>query len=422
MRELKWPERLYVLSMIALAGAVLVWEASRLDLTGLKFILLFTPLLLVTEAKPIYLPLKGSVSGGFIVCLATNLVAGPAVATWVAALGNTSFDHIRKGAKWYVLMFNAGQVALSTAIAGHVFVGLGGIPGRVQLPNDLALIVIAAIVHFLFNSGAVTVILAMRRGLPLLQIWASNIRGVIPNFLALTPFAVLMAMTYQQSGPYGLLLFLIPMLLARHSFQMYIDMRDTYSSTIRSLTKAIDIKDRYTGGHSERVAQYAVAIGKKMGFSVTDLELLEYIALLHDIGKIGVREAILNKPGRLEPAERDEINKHSEAGAEIISQIKFLSRGAEAVRHHHERFDGAGYPDHLKGQDVSLWARIIGVADAFDAMTSERPYRTAWTVSQAVAELERCVGSQFDPEVVKVFVTILEPQLKAEEEAAAGAK
>jgi putative nucleotidyltransferase with HDIG domain len=333
------------------------------------------------------------VSGGFIICLASVLIGGPAVAAWAAALGNISIDHIRKRPPWFVVGFNLAQVALSTAAAGYVFVSLGGNPGTVHLPEDLLPILGAALTHFLVNATAVTVILSLRRKIPFMQAWGNNVRSFIPNIVALTPLGILMAMTYQQAGPYGLLLFFIPMLLARHSFQMYVDMRETYSSTIRALAKAIDAKDTYTGGHSERVAQYAVAIAKKMGIKGDDLELFEYVATLHDIGKIGVPEAVLNKPGKLEPAEREEINKHSAVGAEIIGQVKFLSRGAEAVRHHHEWYNGNGYPDHLRAEEASLWARIITVADAFDAMTSERPYRQAWPVTRALAELERCSGT-----------------------------
>lgn len=422
MQGMSKKEIAYVFAVIMIGLALLIGETAYAPGLSLSGILLFTPLLLITEVSPIIIPGVGTMTVGFIVCLAAALIIGPASAVWVAAIGSISLDvEVRKLEYWFMTAFNSAQVVISVAAAGHVFSALGGIPGKVNLPGDIPRIILAAFAHYMINSGTVSIITAMRRGRPILGEWTRNMRAFLPNLLALTPLAALMAITYQLAGLYGILLFLIPMMLARHSFQMYTDMRVTYLSTIRALAKSIDIKDKYTGGHSERVAQYAVSIGRRMGLKTNDLEMLEYVALLHDIGKIGVPEAVLNKPGKLELGERSQINSHAAVGAEIISQVPFLSRGVEAVRHHHEWYNGNGYPDQVKGQEISQWARIIAVADAFDAMTSDRPYRKAWTVGQAAEELIRCSDTQFDPEVVKVFLTVLVPKLQAEKEAAAGA-
>ncbi len=422
MRPMSKREITYVASIILIGFAILVGETLYGHGANIGSIAIFTALLLAAEASPIIIPGIGTVTIGFIICLASNWIIGPASTVWVAAIGSISLNaEVRKQERWFMGAFNSAQVVVSVFVAGHLFTALGGVPGGVVLPDDLLAIVLAAVSHYMLNSGVVAAIIAMRKQRSFLYIWGSNMRAWLPNLVALTPLAALMAITYQLAGLYGILLFLIPMMLARHSFQMYTEMRDTYLSTIRALAKSIDIKDEYTGGHSERVAQYSVSIGRRMGLKSDDLDMLEYVALLHDIGKIGVPEAVLNKPGRLEPHEREAINKHAAVGAEIISQIAFLSRGVEAVRHHHEWYNGNGYPDHVKAQETSQWARIIAVADAFDAMTSDRPYRQAWSVGQAAEELTRCSGTQFDPEVVKVFLAILAPQLQAEKEAAAGA-
>jgi putative nucleotidyltransferase with HDIG domain len=218
---------------------------------------------------------------------------------------------------------------------------------------------------------------------------------------------VLIAAVFNSMGIPGILLLIVPLMVARHTFIMYMDMRNQYISTIKALTKAIDAKDQYTRGHSERVAKYSVWIAEELHLPEDYIEKLEYIALMHDIGKIGVPEHILNKPSRLSDEEYWLVMKHAAVGAEIISNIKFIGEHADIVRHHHERVDGRGYPDGLKEEQISLGAKIIGVADAFDAMTSERIYRAPLTKEEAVAELKRCSNTQFSEEVVQAFLKVL---------------
>jgi HD-GYP domain-containing protein (c-di-GMP phosphodiesterase class II) len=208
-------------------------------------------------------------------------------------------------------------------------------------------------------------------------------------------------------GIIGVLLLIIPLMVARHTFIMYMDMRNQYTSTIKALTKAIDAKDHYTHGHSERVAKYAVLIGQEMHLPEDFLEKLEYLALMHDIGKIGIPEQILNKPSRLSDDEFNMVREHAAVGAEIIENIKYIGEHADIVRHHHERVDGKGYPDGLTGEKISLGAKIVCVADAFDAMTTERVYRRPMTKEEAARELVRCANTQFCEEVVNAFIRVL---------------
>lgn len=197
-------------------------------------------------------------------------------------------------------------------------------------------------------------------------------------------------------------------MVARHTFLLYIDMRNQYISTIKALTKAIDAKDHYTHGHSERVSEYAVLIGQEMKLPEDFIEKLEYLGLMHDIGKIGIPEVILNKPSKLSDDEFNLVRSHSAVGAEIISNIKFIGEYADIVRHHHERIDGRGYPDRLTGDKISLGAKIIGVADSFDAMTSNRIYSAAMSKEDAVEELRRCCNAQFCQDVVNAFIKVLQ--------------
>src|SRR5690606_31580593 len=186
-------------------------------------------------------------------------------------------------------------------------------------------------------------------------------------------------------------------------FQLYVDARNQYLDTIRSLAAALEARDPYTFGHAERVARMAVEVGRQLRLPRADLEALEVAALLHDVGKIGIADVILRKTEGYTSRDFREMMKHPIIGARILANVKSLDRVAPWVRHHHERMDGLGYPDGLRGEQIPLGARIISVVDAFDAMISARPYKPARTVHDALQELERCAGSQFDPEVVAAF-------------------
>jgi putative nucleotidyltransferase with HDIG domain len=182
----------------------------------------------------------------------------------------------------------------------------------------------------------------------------------------------------------------------------------TYYETIRALAEALEARDSYTRGHSERVTRYALAIAEQMQMSPEELRIIEHAGLLHDIGKIGISDTILNKPTALSAQDRKTIEHHPIFGDTILGPIKFLSQVQTVVKHHHERYDGTGYPDELAGVDIPLAARIVCVADSYDAMTSDRPYRSALDRPTAVAELLRHKSTQFDPKVVDVFVGLLE--------------
>ena len=186
------------------------------------------------------------------------------------------------------------------------------------------------------------------------------------------------------------------------------EMRRAYLLTLRTLLYAIDKRNSVPGGHSERVARYSIMIANEMGFSAEEKEQLEFAALMHDVGKVGIDDRILNKPGRLTEEEFSEVKRHPEIGEEIIKQIKQFATTASLVRHHHERFDGSGYPDGLMDGQIPLGSRIISVAEVYDFLVSPASFRSPWTSEEAVSELKRCVSSQFDPEVVGVFVQALE--------------
>jgi response regulator RpfG family c-di-GMP phosphodiesterase len=184
------------------------------------------------------------------------------------------------------------------------------------------------------------------------------------------------------------------------------DIAQTYQNTLLALVAALDAREHETSDHSQRVVKYTVAIAERLSLQGTDLEELGRGALLHDVGKIGVPDAVLLKPGKLTTEEWAEMRKHPDIGWKMIESIPFLATPATIVLSHQERFDGGGYPRKLRGEEIHIGARIFAVADTLDAMTSDRPYRKATSFENAMAEVQRCAGSQFDPEVVRAFSDI----------------
>jgi excisionase family DNA binding protein len=181
----------------------------------------------------------------------------------------------------------------------------------------------------------------------------------------------------------------------------------TFVSTVEALIRALDTRDIVSSGHSVRVADLACLVGRQLKYSEKQLQELKIAGLLHDVGKIGISEAILGKPGRLTDQEFFLVKKHSEIGEKIVSQISDMGSVAAAVRHHHERFDGTGYPDQLAGDDIELNSRIIAIADAYDFLRSDLSFRKAYSVDSSLEEIQNGAGAQFDPEITDIFVSNL---------------
>jgi len=206
-------------------------------------------------------------------------------------------------------------------------------------------------------------------------------------------------------APWATLLFGLPLYTTRVAHGRFVEMREMFTQTIGALAGAVDKRDPFTSKHSHRVKAIAVDIGKEMHVSEPELEALEWGGLLHDVGKIGVPDSVLKKQDRLTRDERMVMNAHPVLGAEIIAPVTKLAPELPIIRHHHEWYNGSGYPDRLIGDEIPKLARILHVADAFEAMTAQRPYRmTPLTIEQAVFELRKFAGIQFDPQVVDAFV------------------
>ncbi|MFC1657644.1 HD-GYP domain-containing protein, partial [Candidatus Moduliflexota bacterium] len=206
--------------------------------------------------------------------------------------------------------------------------------------------------------------------------------------------------------------------VAIENANLYHEVQKSYFDTVKALVQAVEENDRYTRGHSERVTTFSVKIAERMGFGEKRVELVRYGGVLHDVGKIGINVNIIQKPGRLTQEEFNIIKNHPLIGERIIAPIKFLREVLPIVSQHHERYDGLGYPSGIDGSGMVAEARVLAVADAYDAMITARPYRKPLPREEAIAELKRCSGTQFDPIVVEQFLEILEedPDIRKLEE------
>jgi len=209
-------------------------------------------------------------------------------------------------------------------------------------------------------------------------------------------------------GLWAAFLFLVPLYLARFSFSKYAETRELFFGTVSALSQAIDAKDGFTRGHADRVSRIAGAIARELGLSERQIEQIELAGLLHDIGKIGVEDRILMKPQRLDSEEQELMRRHPIYGASILEPSAALRPLVQTILHHHENYDGSGYPEGLKGEEIPLGSRIIIVADAYEAMTSDRIYRKSIGHDRAMDQLNRFKGLQFDPTIVRCLQRIVE--------------
>jgi len=371
-------------------------------------ILFFLTISVFAEFIPVDLPVGGVISIGFPIDFVLILVYGPALAMLITALGALIGEIIERKVAWYKIIFNTSQYALTAGIAGIAYQQAGGVVGTQNIFRFILPATICALTYCIVNITLFVMVVSFAQNVRIKQIWRTSIKEMIPSYIAEAPMGFLMAIVYVEVGIFGILLFFLPLLLARRSFELYTKMRKVYLETIRALAAAIDAKDPYTKGHSERVAETSVALAQELNLSDQDIENIEYTALLHDIGKIGIADNILGKESKLTNKEFDKIKEHTIMGANIIEPVDFLKNSYKAIYHHHERYNGDGYPDGLKSEDIPLSARIIAVADAYDAMNSDRPYRKKLTKDKILKELKGQSGKQFDPEVVKALISVLD--------------
>jgi putative nucleotidyltransferase with HDIG domain len=361
-----------------------------------------------------------SVSETFV--FTSVLLFGPNAGTVTVALDALiiSFWLDRKSNKVHRVLFNVAAPAIALRVSSEAFFYISGAqPGHIDRDDIAGLVtpVFAfAVIYFIINTGLVAGALAATRRQPVVRLWLQNFPGVSVNYFVGGSVAMLIV-AYTDEVDLTVLGIIVPLLIVSYyTFRSSIgrlddanrhvaQMDDLYMSTIEALAMAVDAKDQITHGHIRRVQVFAVELAKRLGVSEErQLKAIATAALLHDMGKLAIPEHILNKPGGLTPAEFEKMKRHAEIGADLLSSVRFPYPVVPIVRHHHENWDGSGYPSGIAGTDIPLGARILSVVDCFDALTSDRPYRPRLATEDAFAILRERRARMYDPVVVDAFV------------------
>ena len=411
--------RTYVGVVTALAVAsmfLLDWGVlDSLSQESWKGLLSLIILGLVSEALAIKVKVggnSGSQSITFLPLLACVLLFGPVPALILHACTGTFGEVVVRRNEPIKAAFNISQYLLSTTLAGLVFNAVGGIAqGTIDAPFTIQgfQLIAFGLAFIVINQGACSVAIAIMERMPFRKVLEAIVGRSGANIvydLLISPISLFMVFFYLDYGIAGFVIVVLPLLFIRTAYLKAFQLQEVSANLLKALVKAIDVRDPYTSGHSQRVSMLSRRIAEAMGLSNTQVKHVETAALLHDIGKIDeVYVEILHKEGPLNVLERRVIQSHVTTGVELLESLSsFPEPVLGAVRHHHERVDGGGYPGGLVGNEIPIGARIIKVSDAVDAMLSDRPYRKALTVPVVREELLEFCGTQFDPAVIHAIL------------------
>ncbi len=398
----------YIIFLALSSIILLIYLFKYYAISDYTLLIVFSVLSALAETFLIPLPKVGAVSVSFALNFSAILLTNPLSASLIAAFGmmfrcpyvdGKGRVHVFNN-PLYKTVFNVSQYIISFGLAGIVYVSIAEKTNFIVIFFNPLAGAATLFVYILFNTFFMSVLMSLLLNEKLFYIWKSNFFAMLINVVLVGLLGIVLAFAYYSYGLGGLLLFFIPLMFARYTFKLYLDMRKNYFETLNVLVRAIEASDPYTSGHSMRVSAYAVAIANQVGLPQGKIDLIKSAALLHDIGKIGIDKNILNKTGKLEKEEFEKIKAHPEIGATIIADLSYLTNISEIIRHHHERNDGKGYPDGLSHDDIPLETSILTVADSFDAMTTDRPYRGALSLESALQEIRDNGGSQFNPDIV----------------------
>jgi putative nucleotidyltransferase with HDIG domain len=400
--------RLFYVGFIIVGFLFFAYLMREFPIAHFKDILLFIALIIIADTAQISLPGGGaSIYASSPVDVASILLFGAPAAALIEAVATLLSEVFIQRRAAVRIAFNVPLLILTVGLAGLVYQSFGPQWTSLDSPRFLVPLLLCGLVYYLVNTASISTVIGLNDGRNPFRVWQQNYMWNFFHILAFLPVAAIIALVYVKAGMWTIALFVAPLFLARYTFQLYMDMKEAHMNTVAALTSALDANDPYTHGHSYRVSRYALRLGQAMGLSSKDLEILEYSALLHDIGKIAIKEEVLHKAARLTEDEFKSLKAHPSTGADIVENLKFLKEAAVLVRHHHEQPDGKGYPDGLKGEEIPVGSRILLCADAFDAMTSDRPYRKGLSIDRVVEQYEIHKGSQFDLDVANLIVKMI---------------
>jgi diguanylate cyclase (GGDEF)-like protein/putative nucleotidyltransferase with HDIG domain len=420
--------RAYLAAVISCGMAAVASSVLRLHVEPLGYQwYMLAALTFVSGSATVTLPsVPASISVSETFVFATVLLFGSAAGTVMVALDGLviSFWMAKRRPEWYRALFNMAAPALSIWCAAHLLFLTAGIEPLIRQPatiNVLLLpLILFALVYFGLNSWMIAIAVALEMRIPPYRVWRENFLWLSLNYFSGASVALLLVV-YTRDVDLRFIGVIVPLLLVLYftyknsmdrvedANRHVMELSRLHLSTIETLAMAIDAKDQITHGHIRRVQALAVGLAQKVGV-IDDrlIKAIEAAALLHDMGKLAVPEYILNKPGKLTPAEFEKMKLHAAVGADILSAIDFPYPVVPIVRHHHENWNGTGYPDGLRGTDIPIGARILSVVDCFDALTSDRPYRPRLKDDEAIEILVSRRGTMYDPLIVDKFVDVHE--------------
>ncbi len=413
MGVLQRPDKssIYAVAVTAVAAALLVHylpeTLSLINQNPRGIGMLFVLLMVAGIVTYVALRGGGAVTGTAVVNFAVIITYGGPVAAWLAAIEMLILTRILLRFSTLRSLFNVSQMAVSLILAGVVYQAAGGT--RLGLsdwavrmsPGSLVPLALCHLTYFFANTVLVTVWSSLRGGRSVLRTWKASYLWMMPRSFAAPVVGVLLAYVLVRLSAWLVVVFFLWLIYYARTSKTNLELQDSQRGTVAALATTVDSSTPFLEGESERVAGLAVELGRRIGLSGWRMQALEYAALLHDIGYLAVGKGVLAKVECLSPDEWAVVRNHAEVGASIIGSVRSLRRVSEIVRSHHERPDGKGYPRGLAGEKIPREARVLKVADAFVAMTSNRPYRSALSIGDAIRKIRSGAGSNFDIQTVR---------------------
>lgn len=411
---------IYIFLIASCIVPLLLFSVRSIKIESIPEMVFWTVIFVAADFRPLIRLRSGDqfnvLTMSFIVLLAIIIIFGTGQALWIVIIGTLITELISKK-PFKKVLFNTGQLSLSLLGAGALFHLLKMSPDSkiLDIVTDMPALLLAVTAYFILNTFFVSAVISLTSGVMLFDILFLDIKTLVSYFYMSVPISAAIAMLYDPIRPYIILIMVPTIFMIDQAHRRYYSLQQEAQNTLKVLADIIDERDKYTFSHSVHVAEYAKRIAQHLNLHTNKISIIETAGQVHDLGKIGIEDNILRKESKLDSAEYSKIKQHPEIGYRLLKNLKPYKKGAEYVLYHHERFDGKGYPHGISGKSIPLGARILAVADSYDAMTTDRPYRKALSKSVAVAELQRCAGTQFDPDIVKAFIEVIENESTAGE-------
>lgn len=410
---------IYILSALCFKISLL-YSNINLNITEYIYVFIFTILSIITESLSV-VHKKLAISTGFAITIATIYLFDPFWSMLIIGLGVIFRIVNHQGKKYHLFnvpffktLFNFSNITISIFLSSFLYRKYFLYLNINSTLKELVIFLQITLTFLIINTIIISILFTILSKESFSQVFKSNFFFGFLNIVSMAPLGYFLKYIYQtgKSGPniLGVLIIMVIILFARYTFVLYIESKSKYTETVKVLMTALEMRDKYTEGHSRNVAKIVRAIGEELNYSDSHIEELELAAYLHDIGKIGIPDSILNKPEKLTEDEYKQIKSHTVIGYDIVKGIKDLGKIPELVRHHHERYDGKGYPDGKKGDELDIDVYILQLADSVDAMSTDRIYRKALSPEQIKAELIKNRGLQFHPKIVDIYLKICDKE------------